>query len=72
MRLHTMQEIARYSNLRMKAARAAGKDIPGLPNIAKLSMSRMVRLTRDLGPRLLGPAGQLTGESAPLGGTVAE
>ena len=72
MRLHSMQEIARYSNLRLKAARAAGQDIPGLPNIAKLSMSRMIRLTRDLGPRLLGPAGQLRGDSAPYGGMIAE
>ena len=30
-------------NLRLKAAKAPGKDIPGLPNIAKLSMSEIVR-----------------------------
>jgi alkylation response protein AidB-like acyl-CoA dehydrogenase len=30
-----------------------------MPNIAKLSMSHMVRLTRDLGMRIAGPAGML-------------
>lgn len=58
-RLHTMNEIARYTNLRQKAAKAAGKDIPGVGNAAKLSMSNIVRLSRDLGLRILGPAGML-------------
>jgi alkylation response protein AidB-like acyl-CoA dehydrogenase len=30
-----------------------------MPNISKLSMSQIVRLTRDLGLRILGPAGTL-------------
>ncbi|MEO6627759.1 MAG: acyl-CoA dehydrogenase family protein [Aquihabitans sp.] len=71
-RLHTLTEIARYSNLRLKAAKAAGQDIPGLPNISKLSMSEIMRLVRDLGPRILGPAGQLTGRDAPVNGRIAE
>jgi alkylation response protein AidB-like acyl-CoA dehydrogenase len=45
--------------LRLKAAQEAGGDIPGLPNVAKLSMSQIVRLSRDLGLRLLGAAGTL-------------
>ncbi|HEY8524219.1 MAG TPA: acyl-CoA dehydrogenase family protein [Acidimicrobiales bacterium] len=57
--LHTLTEVARYNNLRLKAAMAAGKDIPGLPNIAKLSMSHIVRLSRDLGLELAGPYGTL-------------
>ena len=71
-RLHMLTEIARMTNVRAKAARAAGIDIPGLPNIAKLSMSEMTRMARDLGPRLLGPAGQLAGSDAPFGGAVTE
>ncbi len=71
-RLHTLAELARYSNLRMKAAAEAGREEPGLPNIAKLAMSNMMRLMRDLGPRILGPAGQLTGPDAPLDGGVAD
>jgi alkylation response protein AidB-like acyl-CoA dehydrogenase len=72
MRLHTMVELARYSNLRLKAARAAGQDIGGLPNISKLAMSNMIRLVRDLGPRILGPGGMLMGRDAPAGGRIAE
>jgi len=30
-----------------------------MPNVAKLSMSQIVRLTRDLGLRIAGPAGML-------------
>ncbi|MCU1356598.1 MAG: putative acyl-CoA dehydrogenase [Acidimicrobiales bacterium] len=70
--LHIMGELARMSNLRLKAALAAGKDIGGLPNISKLSMSNMMRLVRDLGPRILGPGGMLVGRDAPAGGRVAE
>ena len=59
MRLYTMGEIARMNNLRLKAVKAAGGDIPGLPNISKLSMSDMVRLQRDLGLKIVGMAGTL-------------
>jgi alkylation response protein AidB-like acyl-CoA dehydrogenase len=59
MRLHTLNELGRYSNLRQKAAKAAGVDLPGVGNIAKLSMSRIVRLSRDVGLRILGPLGTL-------------
>ena len=60
-RLHTLTEIARYTGLRQKALRASGGDIPGMGNIAKLSMSIILRLSRDLGMRLLGPRGMLHG-----------
>ncbi len=58
-KLHTLQEIGRYNNLRVKAERTKGRDIPGMPNISKLSMSDMMRMQRDLGMRLAGPAGTL-------------
>jgi alkylation response protein AidB-like acyl-CoA dehydrogenase len=58
-KLHTLGEVARFNNLRLKAAMAAGKDIPGLPNIAKLTMSNMVRLARDLGLEIAGAYGTL-------------
>ncbi|HEX8804339.1 MAG TPA: acyl-CoA dehydrogenase family protein [Acidimicrobiales bacterium] len=59
MQLHTMGEVARFNNLRLKAAMLAGKDIPGLPNIAKLTMSEMVRRSRDLGLEIAGAYGML-------------
>ena len=72
MRLYTMNEIARYTNLRAKAAKAAGRGPGPEANTAKLAMSRITKLSRDLGPRILGAHGQLTGESAPLHGMITE
>jgi alkylation response protein AidB-like acyl-CoA dehydrogenase len=57
--LHTLNEIARFTNLRQKGLRQSGGDIPGIGNIAKLSMSRILRLSRDLGMRIIGPYGTL-------------
>ncbi len=59
MRLHTEGEIARMGNLRLKAAKKAGKDIPGMANISKLAMSNMLRLQRDLSLRIVGASGML-------------
>ena len=58
-RLYTLGELGRFNGLRLKAVKEQGGDIPGLPNVAKLSMSQIVRLTRDLGLRISGPAGML-------------
>ncbi|MDE3206504.1 MAG: acyl-CoA dehydrogenase family protein [Acidobacteriota bacterium] len=60
-RLHTLGEIARYTALRQRALRTTGGDIPGMGNIAKLSMSIMLRLSRDLSLRMLGARGMLHG-----------
>jgi alkylation response protein AidB-like acyl-CoA dehydrogenase len=58
-RLYTLNELGRFNTERMRAARASGRDIPGLPNIAKLSMSEMMRMSRDLGTAIAGPAATL-------------
>jgi alkylation response protein AidB-like acyl-CoA dehydrogenase len=58
-RLHTYNEIGRMTNLRQKAARAAGVELPGAGNLAKLSMSKIVRLSRELGLQILGARGTL-------------
>ena len=58
-RLYTLGELGRFNGLRVKAVKEQGGDIPGMPNVAKLSMSQIVRLTRDLGLRIEGPAGML-------------
>ncbi len=57
--LHILTEIGRYMTLRQKALRSAGSDLPGVGNIAKLSMSIILRLSRDLGLTMLGPRGML-------------
>ena len=49
--LHTLGELGRFNTERVKAARAAGRDIPGMANIAKLSMSDIVALAARPRPR---------------------
>jgi alkylation response protein AidB-like acyl-CoA dehydrogenase len=58
--------------LRAKEARKAGKDVAGLANIAKLSMSHILRASRDLGLALLGPAGTLHGYTSEQRQALAE
>jgi alkylation response protein AidB-like acyl-CoA dehydrogenase len=58
-RLYTLGELGRMNGLRVKAVKEQGGDIPGMPNVSKLSMSQIVRLTRDLGLRILGPGGMI-------------
>ena len=64
MRLHTLTEIARFTNLRAKAERARGGELPGVGNLGKLAMSDLVRTGRDLGLAILGPLGTLHGYDA--------
>jgi alkylation response protein AidB-like acyl-CoA dehydrogenase len=68
MRLYSMDQISAWSLLRAKAGQAS----PALPNLAKLMMSHMTRLSRDLGLRILGPAGTVMGADTPGGGVVQE
>jgi alkylation response protein AidB-like acyl-CoA dehydrogenase len=58
-RLYILTEIGRYTTLRSKALRESGDDVPGVGNIAKLSMSIILRLSREAGLGLLGPRGML-------------
>ncbi len=70
--LHTLTEIGRYLTLRQKAVRAQGGDIPGVGNIAKLSMSNILRLSRDFGLQMLGPRGMLHGYDSTGAATLAD
>ena len=58
-RLYTLNEVGRLNAERLRATRGTGGDIPGMANIAKLSMSAVMRLTRDLGLRIVGAQGML-------------
>ena len=64
MKLHTLNEVGRMLALRLKAEKQAGRDIPAAPNIAKLSMSEIMRQGRDLGLRISGAGGMLHGYNA--------
>jgi alkylation response protein AidB-like acyl-CoA dehydrogenase len=57
--LYTWEELGRMNGLRLKAVKGAGGDIPGMPNISKLSMSHIMRLSRDLGLSIAGASGML-------------
>jgi alkylation response protein AidB-like acyl-CoA dehydrogenase len=57
--LHILTEIGRLNNERLKATRASGGDVPGMANIAKLLMSDIVRLSRDVGMAIVGAQGML-------------
>ncbi len=72
MRLYTLNELGRMNSLRAKAAKAIGQDVPGLPNISKLSMSDIMRKQRDLGLAILGPYGTLHAYKAEDQGPLAE
>jgi alkylation response protein AidB-like acyl-CoA dehydrogenase len=70
--LHILTEIGKYTALRAKAAKAAGRAPGPEANTAKLLMSRITRLTRDLGLEIIGPHGMLMGKDAPLHGMLQE
>ena len=72
MELYTLEEISRYTVLRLKAAKAQGKAPGPEANTAKLTMSRMTRLSRDLGMAILGASGTVMGSDTPGGGVVQE
>jgi alkylation response protein AidB-like acyl-CoA dehydrogenase len=58
-RLHSLRELSRMNTERHRAALASGSDIRGIANFSKLLMADIVRLTRDLGMRIVGTRGTL-------------
>jgi alkylation response protein AidB-like acyl-CoA dehydrogenase len=68
-KLYTLQQIGRYSAMRAKSpSQRTGAE----PNIAKLMMSDLLRLQRDVGNEIIGASGMLMGPDTPGGGTVQE
>ena len=63
-RMYSLQQIGKYSSLRGKGGKA--------PNIAKLMMSDMLRLNREVGTQILGAETMLMGHDAAHGGAVQE
>jgi alkylation response protein AidB-like acyl-CoA dehydrogenase len=70
--LYILSEVGRMTAVRARAARAAGRAPGGEGNLAKLMMSEVTRLTRDLGPAVLGAGAMLVGPDSPSGGIVQE
>jgi alkylation response protein AidB-like acyl-CoA dehydrogenase len=68
-RLYTMQQLGRFSAMRAKSpSQRTGAE----PNIAKLMMSDMLRLHREVGNEIIGPFGMVMGSDTPGGGNVQE
>ncbi len=72
MRIYTLMEIARYTSLRVQAAKAAGRGPGPEVSTGKLVASELVRQLRDVGLEALGPYGQLMGADTPLGGMLQQ
>jgi alkylation response protein AidB-like acyl-CoA dehydrogenase len=70
--LRILNEIGRITALRVKAAKASGRGPGPEANTAKLLMSRITRLSRDLGLEILGANGMLMGPETPGGGVAQE
>ena len=70
--LYMLTEIGKYTALRAKAAKAAGRAPGPEANTAKLLMSRITRVSRDLGLEIIGPHAMLMGKDAPLNGMLQE
>ncbi len=70
--LYTLNEVGRMTALRVKGAKSAGRGPGAEANTAKLLMSQVARLVRDLGPELLGPEAMAVGPETTGGGVVQE
>ncbi len=68
-RLYTVQQLGRYSALRAKSpSQRTGAE----PNIAKLMMSDLLRLQREVGNEIIGASGMILGKDTPGAGLVQE
>jgi alkylation response protein AidB-like acyl-CoA dehydrogenase len=67
-RLYILNRIGGFSSLRMRGGGASA----GAPNIAKLLMSDLLRLNRELGNQIIGPDGMIMGPATMGGGLVQE
>ena len=67
--LYTLQQIGRFSALR---AKSPSQRTGGEPNIAKLMMSDLLRLQREVGNEIIGAHGMVMGTDTPGGGLVQE
>ncbi len=68
--LHSLEEIARYTTLRAKAAIQAGGRPGPETSTGKLAAANLMRAARDLGMSIIGAHGMLNGSDAPLNGAM--
>lgn len=68
--IYSLLEIARYTDLRVRAAVEAGGRPGPEVSVGKLAASHLLRTMRDTLLRICGPAATLWGDDAPMGGRV--
>jgi alkylation response protein AidB-like acyl-CoA dehydrogenase len=70
--LYSLEEINRFTQLRAKSASERGGRPGPEASTGKLTISRITRMSRDLGLAILGASGMLHGKDAPAGGMIQE
>jgi len=70
--LYMLTQIGKYTSMRAKAAKASGRGPGPEANTAKLMMSKITRLSRDLGLEIIGAHGLLMGKDAPRHGVLQD
>jgi len=58
-RLYCLEQVNNFTSQRARALQGNGRDLPGLPNLAKMNQNHAIRLGRDLTFSILGAAGTL-------------
>jgi len=69
-RYHSLVEVNRYTQLRIRAASAEGRTPGAEASITKLAVSDICRTSRDVSFSILGAEAMLWGTDAPYGGSV--
>jgi alkylation response protein AidB-like acyl-CoA dehydrogenase len=70
-RVHALTSLNRWNTLRARAAVEAGGRPGPEASLGKLMVSRITRMSRDVGMEIAGPQGMLAGEDGPLHGALA-
>lgn len=70
--IHSLEEIARYTALRSKAAVQKGGRPGPESSTGKLAIADLMRRARDIGMSIIGAHGMLNGSDAPLGGAMQQ
>jgi alkylation response protein AidB-like acyl-CoA dehydrogenase len=59
MRLYALEQVNNLTSQRARALQASGRELPGLPNLAKMNQNHAIRLGRELTFSILGVEGTL-------------
>jgi alkylation response protein AidB-like acyl-CoA dehydrogenase len=69
-RLHTLERLNAVTTQRARALQQSGRELPGLPNLAKMAQNHAIRLGRDVTFTILGPTATLHGYDEVSAGAI--